>query len=86
MHRHAKNTAFAVVVALVFAAAQAGLTAPRKGPPVAAEVSTLKELHAALAKATQAALSGSPPGFTKSMRTTRIFWSKTSRGCRTSRS
>jgi hypothetical protein len=52
MHRHAKNTAFAVVVALVFAAAQAGLTAPRKGPPVAAEVSTLKELHEALAKAT----------------------------------
>jgi hypothetical protein len=37
---------------LAFAAAQVGHTAPRKGPPVAAEGSTLKESHEALAKAT----------------------------------
>jgi hypothetical protein len=49
---HAKNITFAFVVALVFAGAQAGLAAPRKGPPVASEVSTLNELHEALEKAT----------------------------------
>jgi hypothetical protein len=54
MHRYAKNCTFAVVIALglIFVGAQTSLTAPLNGPPAVVEVSTLKELHDALQKAT----------------------------------